>query len=362
MLVNSGVAGDGPICDRSGMTQPNTTSHAPVLVTGAAGFVGRAVCERLLAEGRSVIGVDNMTPYYDVALKQARLATLEGRSGFSFRFLDLADKAAAQDLFERAGAAEIIHLAAQPGVRYSLHNPLAYADSNLTGFLNVLEGARHGKARHLVYASSSSVYGDTPRQPFSETQSVDHPVSLYAATKKANELMAHSYAHLFRLPVTGLRFFTVYGPWGRPDMAVYAFTRAAFEGREIELYNNGAQRRDFTFIDDIVEGILGALARPARPDPGFDPARPNPATSNAPYRVYNIGNNQPSELMGLVELIEKHTGRKLRTVLKPAQPGDVRETYANIDSLHRDAGFTPKTSLDEGVARFVAWYRDYHRT
>lgn len=332
----------------------------PVLVTGAAGFIGRAVAARLLDAGRSVVGVDNLSPYYDVALKQARIATLDGRAGFTFAPLDLADRAATADLFSRHGFAEIVHLAAQPGVRHSLKDPHAYADANLVGFLNVLEGARHAQARHMVFASTSSVYGVTPRQPFTETQSADHPVSLYAATKKANELMAHSYAHLFALPVTGLRFFTVYGPWGRPDMAVYGFVRAAFEGSEVELYNNGGQRRDFTYIDDIVSGVVGALARPATPDPAFDLAAPSPASSSAPYRILNIGNNRPSNLSELVALIEKHTGRKLRTRGVPAQPGDVFETYADVDALARLTGFRPQVDLDAGIARFVAWYRDYH--
>lgn len=333
---------------------------APTLVTGVAGFIGRAVAARLLAAGRTVVGVDNLSPYYDIGLKQARLASLADDPGFGFRKLDLADRAATAELFAKGAFNEIIHLAAQPGVRYSLTDPHAYADANLIGFLNVLEGARHAKARHLVFASTSSVYGMTPRQPFVETQSVDHPVSLYAATKKANELMAHSYAHLFGLPVTGVRFFTVYGPWGRPDMAAYSFVRAAFEGKPIELYNNGQQRRDFTYIDDIVTGVVSLIDKPACPDPTYDPANPNPATSNAPYRIYNIGNNRPSDLMELVRLIEKHTGRTLQTIPVPAQPGDVFETYANIDALHALTGFAPQTSLDDGIGQFVAWYRAYH--
>lgn len=360
-LRDGGVAQRATICDSKEMEQAVSPAQEAVLVTGVAGFIGRAVADRLLSGGRAVIGVDNLTPYYDVNLKKARLGTLEGRAGYEFRFHDLADPTATAALFRQTGVRHIVHLAAQPGVRYSLVNPLAYAQSNLTGFLNVLEGARHNQARHLVYASSSSVYGNTPRQPFSEGQSVDHPISLYAATKKANELMAHSYAHLFGMPVTGLRFFTVYGPWGRPDMAVYAFTKAAFEGKPIELYNHGDQRRDFTYIDDIVSGILGALARPAAGNPDFNPAAPDSATSAAPYRVYNIGNNRPSDLARLVALIEKHTGRPLKTVLKPAQPGDVRETYADIEALARDVGFAPHTDLDEGIRRFVAWYRNFHR-
>lgn len=332
----------------------------PILLTGAAGFIGFHVAARLLAAGRSVVGVDNLSPYYDVGLKQARLAELSRLPGFSFRKLDLADRSATAAVFTETGARRIVHLAAQPGVRYSLQNPHAYADSNLTGFLNILEGARANGAEHLVFASTSSVYGVTPRQPFVETQSVDHPVSLYAATKKANELMAHSYAHLFALPVTGLRFFTVYGPWGRPDMAVYTFTRAAFEGRPIELYNNGNQRRDFTYVDDIVSGVVAVLDRPARPDTAFDAASPNPASSDAPYRVFNIGNNNPSDLSELVALIEHHTGRTLEKILKPAQPGDVFETYANVDALQRETGFAPTTPLSVGIERFVAWYRSYH--
>lgn len=334
---------------------------SPVLVTGAAGFIGFSLARRLLGEGRAVVGVDNLSPYYDVGLKRARVADLAKHPGFVFIEQDLADRAATDALFRRIGARRIVHLAAQPGVRYSIENPHAYADANLVAFLNVLEGTRQTDAEHLVFASTSSVYGVTPRQPFSERQSVDHPVSLYAATKKANELMAHTYAHLYRLPVTGLRFFTVYGPWGRPDMAVYSFTRAAFEGRPIELYNHGQQRRDFTYVDDIVSGIVATLARPAAPDPAFDPQDPDPAASTAPYRIYNIGNHQPSDLMELVRLIEVHTGKRLATVMKPAQAGDVFETYADVSALMRDTGFAPSTPLDVGVAKFVAWYREYHR-
>ena len=333
----------------------------PVLVTGAAGFIGYHVAERLLATGRSVVGVDNLNAYYDPALKRARLARLERHPAFAFSAMDLSDREASAQVFATSRPRAIIHLAAQAGVRYGLTNPHAYAEANLTGFLNILEGARQASARHLVFASTSSVYGITPRQPFCETQSVDHPVSLYAATKKANELMAHSYAHLYALPVTGLRFFTVYGPWGRPDMAIYSFTKAAFEGRPIDLYNHGHQRRDFTYIDDIVAGVVAVLGQPATPDPAFDPAAPDPSRAAAPYRIYNIGNNRPEALETLVSLIEKHTGRTLERRLLPAQPGDVTETYANVDALAAAVGFRPSTSLDEGIGRFVAWYREYHR-
>lgn len=334
---------------------------APVIVTGATGFIGFHVARRLVEAGRSVVGVDNLNAYYDPALKHARLGLLAAYPGFRFVEADVADRTAMARLFDTAATSEIIHLAAQAGVRYGLTHPHAYAEANLTGFLNILEGARQTSARHLVFASTSSVYGITPRQPFRESQSVDHPVSLYAATKKANELMAHSYAHLYALPVTGLRFFTVYGPWGRPDMAIYSFTKAAFEGRPIDLYNHGHQRRDFTYIDDIVSGVLAVLGQPATPDPGFDPAAPDPARAAAPYRIYNIGNNRPEALETLVSLIEKHTGRTLERRLLPAQPGDVTETYANVDALAAAVGFRPSTSLDEGIGRFVAWYREYHR-
>lgn len=336
------------------------SNASPVLVTGAAGFVGRAVAERLLAEGRHVVGIDNFSPYYDVALKHARVATLQPHPAFRFVEMDIADRAKVDALFANHRFERVVHLAAQAGVRYSLTNPHAYADANLTGFLNLIEASRQVGTQHFLFASSSSVYGVTPQQPFSEEQAVDHPISLYAATKKANELMAHAYAHLYRLPVTGLRFFTVYGPWGRPDMAVYTFVRAAFDGATVSLYNHGDQRRDFTYIDDIVSGVVALVDKPAEADATFDPARPNPATSNAPYRIYNIGNNRPAALMDLVRCIEKHTGRKLNTVLQAAQPGDVFETYANVDALAERTGFAPRVTLDEGIRRFVDWYRAYH--
>lgn len=332
----------------------------PVLVTGAAGFIGYHLAARLIAAGRPVIGVDNLNTYYDPALKRARLAQLAARPGFSFVEADIADRSAMTRLFAEAGSRTIVHLAAQAGVRHGIGHPHDYADANLVGFLNVLEGARAVHARHLVFASTSSVYGLTPDQPFGEGQETDHPASLYAATKKANEMMAHSYAHLFALPVTGLRFFTVYGPWGRPDMAIYSFTRAAFEGRTVDLYNHGQQKRDFTYVDDIVSGITGVIDRPPAPDPAYDAGQPHPARSSAPYRLFNIGNNRPETLATLVALIEKHTGKPLDTRLIPAQPGDVVETYANIDALSAVAGYRPTTTLDEGIGRFVAWYRGYH--
>jgi len=331
-----------------------------VLITGVAGFIGFHVARRLLGRGDRVLGIDNLCDYYDVRLKQDRLAQLEGRPGFRFIKLDLADRAAVAELFGRQRVDGVVHLAAQVGVRYSLKNPQAYIDSNLVGFANVLEGCRQAEVQHLVYASSSSVYGANKVMPFSVHQNVDHPVSLYAATKKANELMAHTYSHLYGLPTTGLRFFTVYGPWGRPDMAVFLFTKAIIEGRAIDVFNYGRMKRDFTYIDDIVEGVIRVLDRPPQPNGNWSPEKPDPAASSAPYRIYNIGNNAPIELTYLVEVIEKCVGKKAEKNLLPMQPGDVSATFADIDDLRRDVGFSPSTPIEEGIARFVAWYQEYY--
>jgi UDP-glucuronate 4-epimerase len=331
-----------------------------VLVTGAAGFIGSHLTRRLLERGDEVVGLDNLNPYYSVALKEARLARLVGRPGFRFERMDVADRAAMPELFAREKFQRVVHLAAQAGVRYSLENPHAYIDANLVGFMNVLEGCRHHAVEHLVYASSSSVYGANTKLPFSVHDPVDHPISMYAASKKANELMAHTYSHLFRLPTTGLRFFTVYGPWGRPDMALFLFTRAILEGRPIDLFNGGDMRRDFTYVDDIVEGVVRVLDRVAAPNATWDPAAPDTGTSNAPYRVYNIGNNSPVHLTRMVAAIESKLGRKARINPMPMQPGDVPATYADIDDLERDVGFRPATTIEDGVGRFVDWYLEYH--
>jgi UDP-glucuronate 4-epimerase len=331
------------------------------LVTGAAGFIGFHLTRRLLAEGREVVGLDNLNDYYDVRLKEARLAQLQGQPAFTFVKQDLAERAGMETLFSQHAFAGVVNLAAQAGVRYSLTNPYAYLNSNLTGFLNVLEGCRHQEVRHLVYASSSSVYGANTKMPFSEHDHVDHPVSLYAASKKANELMAHSYAHLYGLPCTGLRFFTVYGPWGRPDMSLFLFTRAILEGHPIDVFNYGRHKRDFTFIDDIVEGLVRVLRQPPEPDENWKSDLPDPATSRAPYRVYNIGNNQPVELLHVITLLESALGRKAQLNLLPLQAGDVPETFADVEALARATGFRPSTSIQEGISRFVAWYRDYYR-
>ncbi|BCA80071.1 NAD-dependent epimerase [Desulfuromonas sp. AOP6] len=330
------------------------------LVTGAAGFIGSHVCQRLLARGDEVVGLDNLNDYYEVQLKKDRLAQLEGRSGFRFVRQDVADRAAMAALFAGERFDCVIHLAAQAGVRYSLENPHAYVDSNLVGFMNILEGCRHSQVGHLVYASSSSVYGANTRMPFSVHDNVDHPVSLYAASKKANELMAHTYAHLYGLPCTGLRFFTVYGPWGRPDMALFLFTRAILAGRPIDVYNHGKMRRDFTYVDDIVEGVVRTADHVAQPHPEWDSDRPDPGTSRAPYRIYNIGNNQPVELLHLIEVLETSLGKKAEKILLPLQPGDVPATYADVDALVQDVGFKPATSIEEGVEHFVRWYRHYY--
>lgn len=332
-----------------------------ILVTGTAGFIGFHLAKVLLDRGDEVVGLDNLNDYYDVSLKQARLAQLDGRPNFRFVKLDLADRDGMAALFKTEKFDRVVNLAAQAGVRYSLKNPHAYVDSNLVGFVNILEGCRHNEVQHLVYASSSSVYGANTRMPFSIHHNVDHPVSLYAASKKANELMAHTYAHLYRLPVTGLRFFTVYGPWGRPDMALFLFTKAILEGRPIDVFNYGKMRRDFTYIDDIVEGVMRTLDNTARPNPQWNGDQPDPGTSNAPYRLYNIGNNNPVELMHLIETLEKALGRTAEKNLLPIQPGDVPATYADVDDLSRDVGFKPSTSIEEGVGRFVAWYRGYFR-
>ena len=331
-----------------------------VLVTGAAGFIGMHCALRLLERGNEVLGLDNLSDYYDVRLKEARLAQLAPKKGFRFVKADVSDREAMRDLFAGERPAQVLHLAAQAGVRYSIVNPYLYVESNLTGFINVLESCRHSSVEHLVYASSSSVYGSNAHLPFSVRQNVDHPISLYAATKKSNELMAHAYAHLFALPVTGLRFFTVYGPWGRPDMALFLFTRAILEGRPIDVFNNGRMRRDFTYIDDIVEGVIQVLDRPAAGDPGFDPHSPDPGTSSAPWRIFNIGNNQPVELLEYIRLLEEALGRKAAKNMLPMQPGDVAETYADVETLERVTGFRPRMPVAEGVRRFVDWYRSYY--
>ncbi len=331
-----------------------------ILVTGAAGFIGMHVCQQLLARGETVIGIDNLNDYYDVDLKKARLARLSNLSGFSFEYLDIADYAALTECFARYKINRVVHLAAQAGVRYSITNPHAYGHSNLTGFLNILEVCRYNKIDHLVYASSSSVYGGNCKMPFSEADSVDHPVSLYAATKKANELMAHSYSHLYGLPTTGLRFFTVYGPWGRPDMSPSLFARAIFEGRPIDIFNHGKMQRDFTYIDDIVEGIIRVLDRPATASPDYDPLNPSPATSDAPWRVFNIGNQQPVELLDYISFMEQAIGIPAIKIFKPMQAGDVLATYADTQALNNWVGFAPTTPLDVGLARFIDWVRDYY--
>jgi UDP-glucuronate 4-epimerase len=334
--------------------------EVPVLVTGAAGFIGFHLAGRLLGAGVPVVGIDNLSPYYDVALKEARLRLLRQHAGFRFARLDLADRAGLGRLFDRHRFRHVVNLAAQAGVRHSLVAPHAYAEANVTGFLNLLEECRRAGVAHLVYASSSSVYGGNTRLPFSVHDNVDHPVSLYAATKKAGELMAHSYSHLFGLPATGLRFFTVYGPWGRPDMAYYLFTKALFEGRPIRLFNHGRMRRDFTYVDDIVEGVARVIPLAPRPDPGFDTAAPDPGRSWAPHRLYNIGNARPEELTGLIAILEELTGRKAVIEMAEMQPGDVPATFADVSDLEAAVGFRPATPLREGLSRFVAWYREFH--
>ena len=332
-----------------------------ILLTGAAGFIGMTTALKLLARGDEVVGLDNLNDYYDVNLKHSRLNRLTTSKNFSFVKLDAADREGIASLFAFEKFDRVIHLAAQAGVRYSLQNPHAYIESNVVGFTNILEGCRHTKVQHLVYASSSSVYGGNTKMPFSEHDSVDHPVSLYAATKKANELMAHTYSHLYGLPTTGLRFFTVYGPWGRPDMALFLFTKAILEGRAIDVFNHGNMRRDFTFVDDIVEGVVRVLDRVATPDAAYDAVKADPATSNAPYRVFNIGNNNPVALLDFIACIEKELGKTAQKNLLPLQDGDVPETYANTDALNQWVGFVPGTSIESGVGRFVAWYRSYYQ-
>jgi UDP-glucuronate 4-epimerase len=331
-----------------------------VLVTGAAGFIGYHVCRRLLDRGDEVVGVDNVNDYYDPRLKEARLDLLHGASGFRFERLDIADAAGMRRLFAESKPQRVVNLAAQAGVRYSLVNPQAYVDANLQGFLNILEGSRHNGVEHLVFASSSSVYGANTAQPFSEHHNVDHPVSLYAATKKANELMAHTYASLFKLPCTGLRFFTVYGPWGRPDMALFRFTRGILNDEPIEVYNYGNMIRDFTYIDDIVEGVVRVIDTIATPDAAWSGDAPDPARSFAPYRIFNIGNNRPVPLLDFIAALEEALGRKAKMNLLPIQPGDVPSTMADVSELEAAVGFRPNTSIREGIGRFVNWYRDYH--
>lgn len=331
-----------------------------ILITGVAGFIGSALALRLLARGDVVFGIDNLNDYYDVSLKEARLQRC-AHANFKFQKLDIVDRRSVAQLFVNERFDAVMHLAAQAGVRYSLENPAAYIDANLVGFGNVLEGCHHGKIKHLVFASSSSVYGANTKLPFSEHDNVDHPVSLYAATKKANELMAHTYASLYKMPCTGLRFFTVYGPWGRPDMALFKFTRGILEGKRIPVFNQGQMTRDFTYIDDIVEGVIRAIDRPAPLDPSWAGQAPDPATSYAPYRIYNIGNNQPVELMRCICVLENALGRKAEIEFLPMQDGDVPATYANVDRLYNDVGFRPRMPLEEGIKRFVRWFGEYYR-
>ena len=331
-----------------------------ILVTGAAGFIGFHVAQRLLSSGRDVVGLDSVNDYYDPALKRARLDVLTRQSKFTFVQSDLADREATKSLFAKHRFPAVIHLAAQAGVRYSLENPHAYSDANIEGFLNVLEGCRHHGCGHLLFASSSSVYGANTKLPFSVRDNVDHPISLYAASKKANELMAHAYSHLYRIPATGLRFFTVYGPWGRPDMAMFIFAKAILEGKPIRLFNHGNMRRDFTYVDDVVEAIARLIDHPPQGNPAWSGANPDPASSAAPWKIYNIGNNRPEELMHVVALLEKEFGRPAIKEMLPMQPGDVPATYADIEDLARDVGFRPATSIEDGIARFSKWFREYH--
>jgi UDP-glucuronate 4-epimerase len=332
-----------------------------ILVTGTAGFIGSFLAQRLLARGDEVIGVDNLNDYYDVALKEARLKPLNDQAAFTEVRKDVSDRAVMEAVFREHKPERVVHLAAQAGVRYSIENPNAYVDANLVGFMNILEGCRHNDVKHLVYASSSSVYGANESMPFSVHDNVDHPLSLYAASKKANELMAHTYSNLYKLPTTGLRFFTVYGPWGRPDMALFIFTRKILAGEPIDVFNYGNHRRDFTYIDDIVEGVIRTLDRVAAPNQDWSGKHPDPGTSLSPYRLYNIGSNNPVELSRFIEVIEERVGRKARKNLLPLQPGDVPDTYANVDALIQDVGYKPATPVEEGIARFVDWYRDYYK-
>ncbi|NTU98079.1 MAG: NAD-dependent epimerase [Chlorobiaceae bacterium] len=331
-----------------------------ILVTGAAGFIGSHVCKQLLERGDRVTGIDNMNDYYDVSLKHSRLSLLESIEGFSFIRGDISDREVMEQVFSSGAFDKVVNLAAQAGVRYSLINPHSYIKSNIEGFLNILEGCRHNGVKHLVYASSSSVYGANETMPFSVHDNVDHPLSLYAASKKANELMAHTYSHLYNLPTTGLRFFTVYGPWGRPDMALFLFTDAILNGRPIKVFNYGKHRRDFTYIDDITEGVLKTLDHIAKPDPSWSGLKPDPGSSRAPWRVYNIGNSRPVELMDYISALEKELGRTAVKEFLPLQPGDVPDTYADVEQLVSDVHYKPGTSVEEGIRRFVAWYRDYY--
>jgi len=332
-----------------------------ILVTGAAGFIGSQLSQRLIARGDQVIGIDNLNDYYDVNLKLARLKRLENSSEFTFIKLNIADREAVAELFAEQQFDRVVNLAAQAGVRYSIENPHAYIDANILGFCNILEGCRHNKVKHLAYASSSSVYGANKAQPFSEHHNVDHPIALYAASKKANELMAHAYSSLYQLPTTGLRFFTVYGPWGRPDMALFKFTKGILEGKPIDIYNNGDMIRDFTYIDDIVEGVIRVLDNTARPNPDWDGKNPDPTSSYAPYRIYNIGNSNPVKLMDFVDAIEKAVGKKAIKNFMPMQDGDVQSTCADVSALQKDVGFKPSTSVEFGINEFVKWYRDYFK-
>jgi UDP-glucuronate 4-epimerase len=332
----------------------------PILVTGAAGFIGYHLTERLLAEGKSVVGLDNLSDYYDVELKRARLARLQARPNFTFAEMDLADEAALSGLFAQHRFKRVFNLAAQAGVRYSLANPQAYIHSNIAGFTTLLEACRHSAVDHLVFASSSSVYGAVTKTPFSVHQNVDHPLNVYAATKKANELLAHVYSHLYALPATGLRFFTVYGPWGRPDMAAFIFTRAILAGEPINVFGEGEMERDFTYVDDIVEAVARTMDRVPTGDPNWSGDRPDPATSNAPYRLYNIGNHTPVKVNRLIQIIEQHTGNKAIRNEMPVQPGEVPATFADVDDLARDVGFAPKTPLETGMKKFIDWYRDFY--
>lgn len=332
-----------------------------ILVTGTAGFIGAQLAHRLLERGNEVIGVDNVNDYYDVSLKEARLARLTGYPGFTEVRQDIADRSVMADIFAMHRPERVVHLAAQAGVRYSLENPNAYVDANLVGFMNILEGCRHNDVKHLVFASSSSVYGANEAMPFSVHDNVDHPLSLYAASKKANELMAHSYAHLYGLPITGLRFFTVYGPWGRPDMAPFIFTKKILAGEPIDVFNHGHHKRDFTYIDDIVEGVVRTLDQIAQPNKDWSGQAPDPGTSKAPYRIYNIGSNNPVELSRFIEIIEERTGKKAQKNLLPMQPGDVVATYANVDDLIRDVGYKPATGVEEGIGSFVDWYKEFYQ-
>ena len=334
---------------------------AKILVTGAAGFIGFNTSLKLLARGDEIIGLDNLNNYYDVQLKKDRLNQLKTHDNFSFIQMDLADKDGILNLFQTHKFNKVINLAAQAGVRYSIENPHAYIESNIVGFINILEGCRHTNVEHLAYASSSSVYGANTTMPFSIHHNVDHPLSLYAASKKSNELMAHTYSHLYNLPTTGLRFFTVYGPWGRPDMALFLFTKAILEDKAIDVYNEGKMKRDFTYIDDIVEGVIRVTDNTATINPNWDGANPDPGTSTAPYRVYNIGNNEPVQLMDFISAIEKATGKQAKKNMLPMQAGDVPATFADVDDLIADVDFKPKTNIEDGINKFVKWYRDYYK-